>query len=230
MMNNQPDDSNNGKSSPLPFFSIVVTTYNRELLLKRALESLVAQVEMDWEAVIVDDESTDNTYSQVLPYLNEHRNFKYLQMVHGGESRAKNEGILASKGRFVTFLDSDDEYHPEHLASRKEILLLNPEVSFLYGGVKIIGNMFVPDRTDRNRIISLYDCVIGGSFFIERNTLIEMKGFGDILLGPDADLFERAKEAGVKMMKTDQPTYIYHHDTVDSITNRMFYDDKVMKI
>jgi glycosyltransferase involved in cell wall biosynthesis len=216
----------NGTSSPIPFFTVIVTTYNRELLLKRALDSLVAQTEKDWEAVIVDDGSTDNTYELVLPYLDLYRHITYILIKHGGESWAKNEGIRASKGRFVTFLDSDDAYHSEHLSSRKEILMLNPGVCFLYGGVKIIGNMYVPDRFDQDMKINLNDCVIGGSFFIERNTLLGLKGFGDILMGPDADLFDRAKAVGVKIMVTDLPTYIYHHDTVDSITNKMFYSEK----
>ena len=52
-----------------PMFSIVITTFNRAQLLKRALKSLVSQTENDWEAVIVDDGSTDNTHKQILHYL-----------------------------------------------------------------------------------------------------------------------------------------------------------------
>ena len=53
----------------LPFFSVIITTYNRASLLKRALDSLIAQTETDWEAIIVDDGSIDNTAFAVLPYL-----------------------------------------------------------------------------------------------------------------------------------------------------------------
>jgi glycosyltransferase involved in cell wall biosynthesis len=57
------------KTVSQPFFSIIITTYNRAHLISRALDSLVSQTEKDWEAIIVDDESTDDTYSLVLPYL-----------------------------------------------------------------------------------------------------------------------------------------------------------------
>lgn len=206
-----------------PFFSIVIATYNRSHLIKRALNSLISQVEMDWEAIIIDDESDDDTYSQVLPYLRSHNNIKYFRRVHGGEAMSKNEGIELSSGRFITFLDSDDEYDPIHLKSRKSILIQNPAVRFLYGGVKILGNQFVPDRSDPAKKIGLADCVIGGTFFVERNTIKSLNGFNQILLGPDADLFDRARLARIEMMETKLPTYIYHHDTVDSITNKLYF-------
>jgi glycosyltransferase involved in cell wall biosynthesis len=204
-----------------PFFSIIVTTYNRAHIIKRALDSLIAQTENDWEAIIVDDESIDDTYSRVLPYLNSHPKIKYLRIVHSGEAMSKNAGINSSTGKFVTFLDSDDEFSSSHLSSRKMILQNDPSVRFLHGGAKIIGNQYVPDRFDYKKIISLSDCVIGGTFFIERTVLFQLKGFRKIMLGTDANLFDRAIEAGVVMKKTDNPTYVYHHETEDSITNML---------
>lgn len=209
-----------------PFFSIIITTYNRSNLIKRALNSLVSQTETDWEAIIIDDESHDDTYLQVLPYLRSHNNIRYFRIVHGGEATAKNEGIKLSCGRFITFLDSDDEYNSIHLNSRKSILIQNPEVRFLYGGAIVLGNQFVPDRIDPTKKIELANCVIGGTFFIERNSIKSLNGFKQILLGPDADLFDRAKVARIAMMETKLPTYIYHHDTADSITNKMYYDEQ----
>jgi glycosyltransferase involved in cell wall biosynthesis len=209
-----------------PFFSIIITTYNRSQLIKRALDSLISQTETDWEAIIIDDESTDNTYSQVLPYLRSFNKIKYLRRVHGGEAMSKNHGVELSCGRYISFLDSDDEYDPIHLKSRKSILIQNPSIRFLYGGVIILGNQFVPDRINPTKKINLADCVIGGTFFIERNTLISLNGFNQILLGPDAELFDRAKLAGFAMMETKLPTYIYHHDTEDSITNKLFFGEQ----
>lgn len=202
-----------------PFFSIVVTTYNRAKLLKRALDSLVAQTERDWEAVVVDDGSTDNTYPEIKPYLNAFPKIKYLQKAHNGTVKSKNEGILAATGRYVSFLDSDDEYKPHHLECRKRILVENPEIKFLYGGVKILGNQFVPDRFDHAISIPLKKCVIGGTFFIERKALLQLNGFAYIPIGADAHLFDRAMESHLNMMETVTQTYIYHHETQDSITN-----------
>jgi glycosyltransferase involved in cell wall biosynthesis len=204
-----------------PFFSIIITTYNRKNILKRTLDSLIRQTDHDWEAIIVDDESIDDTSSLVLPYTKANSRFRYLRKAHSGEALSKNEGIKLASGKFISFLDSDDEYSPRHLQLRKAILMQNPSVNFLYGGVKIIGNQNVPDRFDHTKRINLNECVIGGTFFIERSTLLRLKGFRNLMIGTDADLFERAVNAKVIMKETVFPTYIYHHETEDSITNML---------
>lgn len=212
---------NNCNSDKQPFFSVIISTYNRSILITRALDSLIAQTEKDWEAIIVDDGSTDDTRSKILPYLMANPKILYIKQSNQGESAAKNRGIKAANGKFITFLDSDDEFQPSHLESRKAILLKNPDVQFLYGGAKISGNPYVPDRFDHRKKISLDNCIIGGTFFIEKSTAILLKGYNDILLGPDADFFDRAQKANVKIMKTSLPTYRYHHETEDSITNKL---------
>ena len=227
-MNNKPQSDNKDiKIDIRPFFSVIITTYNRSHSIERALTSLFSQTEKDWEGILIDDGSTDDTDVRILPILRANPKLKYQKIIHGGESTAKNEGIALSRGRFVTFLDSDDEYDPGHLKSRKNLLIHNPTINLLHGGVKILGNPYVPDRFHPSVKIHLADCVIGGTFFIERSLLNSLKGLKQILLGPDADLFERAQKAGAKIMKTDLPTYIYHHYTEDSITNT--YEANIQK-
>jgi glycosyltransferase involved in cell wall biosynthesis len=203
-------------------FSIVITTFNRAQLLKRALGSLVSQRENDWEAVIMDDGSTDDTHMQILPYLKSYSKINYIWNPHRGAIPSKNYGIKVTNGKFVTFLDSDDEYHPAHLESRKKYLIENPSVKFLYGGVKILGNQYVSDKNNPSASIKLKDCVIGGSFIIERNVLLSLNGFRDIILGSDSDLFDRAQKAQVRMAEVQLPTYIYHHENPESVTNKLY--------
>jgi glycosyltransferase involved in cell wall biosynthesis len=214
------------QSASQPFFSVIITTYNRAHLIKRALNSLISQTEKDWEAIMVDDESTDNTFLQILPILRLHKNIIFTKQVHAGEATAKNTGLRLTTGKFITFLDSDDEYDKLHLESRKSVLLQDPSLKFLYGGTKIIGNQFVPDWYNINEKINLKDCVIGGTFFIERNLFFSLNGFRNIQLGTDADLFDRVKETGATMQEISLPTYIYHHETEDSITNKLLLDVK----
>lgn len=133
-------------SAAFPYFSIVIATFNRAELLTRALDSLIDQTEKDWEAIVVDDGSTDDTASIIAPYLNKDKRIKYVKKLHSGEASTKNEGIHTSQGKYITFLDSDDEYHPNHLELRKDILLENPFLKFLYGGMSVIGNQYVPHR------------------------------------------------------------------------------------
>ncbi|MGM5470293.1 glycosyltransferase family 2 protein [Flavobacteriaceae bacterium LMO-SS05] len=204
-----------------PFFSIIIATYNRAHLLKRAIDSLLLQTEEDWEAIIVDDGSSDATDTQILSYLKRYPNIRYLKKEHSGEALSKNEGIRMSNGKFISFLDSDDEYAPNHLQSRKRMLLENPSIKFVHGGFRVIGNQYVPDRFDNSKKTHLKDCVVGGTFFIERKIFSLLNGYSKIHLGTDADLFDRAKAAQIEIMETDIPSYIYHHETQDSITNTM---------
>ena len=209
-----------------PFFSVVIATYNRAELLKRALKSIILQTEKKWEAIIVDDGSADNTYEQILPYLESFPGMKYFRKSHSGWVFSRNQGIRASGGKFVTFLDSDDEYHPSHLETRKSFLIKNRDIRFLYGGAEIIGNQYVPDKDDPSARILLRDCMISGTFVIERGTLLSLDGFREISLGSDFDLYKRARGKKIPMAEIKTPTYIYHHDNADSVTNRMYKNVK----
>lgn len=98
-----------------PFFSIVVPTYNRAALLPRTFASVQAQTFTDWELVLVDDASTDGTraWAQTI----HDTRFRYLRNPQNRErSHTRNRGMAEVKGRYICFLDSDDEWHPDHLA------------------------------------------------------------------------------------------------------------------
>jgi len=207
------------KKENAPFFSVVLTTYNRAILLKRALQSLFDQTESDWEAIIVDDGSEDDTFVQISSYLHADRKIRYTKQMNQGPAAAKNTGMLLSTGNFLTFLDSDDEYRSDHLKLRKDLLKQHPAVGFLYGGVKIIGNKFVPDKNKPGETINLSDCVIGGTFFIKREAALSLNGFENIPLGNDAAFFEKVKKAGIMTMETTFPSYIYHREPHQSITH-----------
>ena len=204
-----------------PYFSVIITAYNRESLITRALDSLIQQTEKDWEAIIIDDGSTDSTYGTLFPYLKMFPQIKYFRQRHSGGASSRNRGIMEAEGVYITFLDSDDEYSPNHLSVRKLKLLQNPGVRFLYGGAKILGNQYVPDRKNMNRRINLKRCAIGGTFVIERNLAREMNGFITGKFGADADFLNRIREAKIKRRKAAEATYIYHHENEDSVTNRI---------
>lgn len=185
----------------------------------RALESLIAQTETDWEAIIIDDGSTDDTYSRIGKYLYTHSNIIYIKQENKGEEGAKNTGINAASGNYITFLDSDDSYHRDHLKIRKSILEKHPQIDLLHGGVEIIGDEYVPNRFEPNKKIHLSECVIGGTFFIRRKLVLSLNGFQRVPIGTDADLFERIYHHGAKIRKVHHPTYIYNRQLPDSLTH-----------
>lgn len=201
-----------------PFFSVIITTYNRAAILLRALDSLLAQTELSWEGVIIDDGSTDHTTQVVMPYLRKSSKFIYKKQNNGGEEAAKNAGIKIATGKYITFLDSDDAYKSNHLKIRKNILLTHPDVDILHGGVEIKGSVFVPNRHNPSQKIHLKDCVIGGTFFVKKKVMLSAGGFQKVNIGTDADLFERLVKKGATSFKVSHPTYIYNRLNPNSIT------------
>lgn len=202
-----------------PFFSVVIPTFNRNQTVLRALNSLIAQTETEWEAIIIDDGSTDNTFDLLIPIIENHPQIKYIFQSNKGAAKAKNTGIFVASGKFITFLDSDDEFHPEHLEIRKRLLLESPELDFLYGGVSVIGNQWMPHKNGSNRTVKVTDCIIGGTFVIDREVLLKLGGFRNIRLSEDSDLYERATNENFKILKVEDPTYLYYRESIKSLTH-----------
>lgn len=202
----------------IPFFTVIITTYERAHLIERALRSLLGQTEQDWEAIVVDDGSTDGTEHIVQRYAADDARIRYVARDHGGSAAARNAGVHASRGLFVTFLDSDDAYAPDHLASRRAMLLAYPSVLLLHGGVDVVGDPFVIDKDDPSRRIHVNDCVVGGTFVIRRTLFDEIGVFDEVPYAEDTLFFERAEKSNVVIARTDHPTYIYHRDSPDALT------------
>jgi glycosyltransferase involved in cell wall biosynthesis len=208
-----------GAPAPVaPFFSVIICTFNRAHLLPRALDSVIAQSEKSWEVVVVDDGSTDNTFEVVRPYLQKAPNIRYMAHGNRGLAISRNVGIAAAIGQYVTFLDSDDWYAEDHLASRRELLAQNPGVELLHGGCEIIGNPFVPDKYNPERMLDLHDLVVGGTFIFPRDYAVKIGGFP--AWSPysiDGDLFDELERMGAKIVRTDHCSYMYDRTTPDSI-------------
>ncbi len=204
----------------VPFFSIVLATYNRGYIIDKAIQSVISQIETDWELIIVDDGSQDDTAQKCLQYCRENDKIRYMYHNNKGIAHARNAGIFASAGLYVTFIDSDDEYKSEHLELRKRVLLQHPELDLLYGGIEIHGDPYVVDFYDNSKKIHLDRCYVGATFFFKRNELIELGGFRNIDYGEDTDLANRAIFDGLSVASVDLKTYIYNRTLPDSICNK----------
>jgi glycosyltransferase involved in cell wall biosynthesis len=96
--------------------SVVIPTYNRGKVLTRAVDSVLAQRYRDWELIVVDDGSTDDTQQRLALYA-ERRLRVIVRPENGGVAAARNAGIAAAEGELVAFLDSDDQWLPNALES-----------------------------------------------------------------------------------------------------------------
>jgi glycosyltransferase involved in cell wall biosynthesis len=118
--------------SPQPKVSVIVPTFNRRVLLTRALASVRAQTCTDYEVVVVDDGSTDGT-AEALAVTPQDR-FRYIRLDQNrGQSAARNIGVRAAQGRLLAFLDSDDEWMPEKLACQVAQMERQPGLAMVYG-------------------------------------------------------------------------------------------------
>ena len=93
--------------------SVVVPIYNVETLLRRALDSILSQTCKDWEAILVDDSSTDSSGRIAEEYAESDRRFQVIHKANGGQSEARNVGLQHARGEFLLFLDADDFLHPQ---------------------------------------------------------------------------------------------------------------------
>lgn len=200
-----------------PFFSVIIAVYNRENHIAKAIESLLAQRFQNWEAIIVDDGSNDGTLSKINQYKHDNRIQIVVMDENGGVASARNKGIEFANGDYLTFLDSDDWYKPNHLESRYSILE-EQDIDLLHGGVEIIGKKKVPDKNDITKDIDLSECVIGGTFFINLETASEIASFDNsVQYSEDSDLFDKFVDNNKVIVKTNLKTYVYNRTLDDSI-------------
>lgn len=98
-----------------PFFTIVIPTYNRAGFIRKTIDSLLLQDFKDFEILVVDDGSTDNT-EDIISGINDDR-IIYLKKKNGERAAARNFGAQHARGRFINFFDSDDLAYPHHLST-----------------------------------------------------------------------------------------------------------------
>ena len=108
--------------------SIVVPTYNRGYCIAATLDSVIAQTHKDWEALIVDDGSTDDTADIIQRRYGDDSRVRYVRQENAGVCSARNRGIATARGSFVALLDSDDLWEPWKL----ELQLAPLRYRFLY--------------------------------------------------------------------------------------------------
>ncbi len=97
-------------------FSIIIPAYNAEAFLPRCLDSIFSQEFDDYEVIVINDGSTDNTASILEEYSSKHPNLHVLTQSNQGMATARNRGLEAVQGDYILFVDSDDEFMPQALS------------------------------------------------------------------------------------------------------------------
>ena len=120
--------------------SVIVPVYNQGEFLAEALDSVLQQTYSNWECVIVNDGSTDNSEEVAKSYLDKDNRFKYLYQENSRLAAARNNGIRHSDGYFILPLDSDNVLCPAYLEKAVSYFLLHPETTLVYGKAELFGD------------------------------------------------------------------------------------------
>ncbi len=200
-----------------PDISVILPTFNRAAYLERAVQSVVAQTFTNWELLVVDDGSSDNTFEIVVPLLAVHANIRYMKHQNRKAALSRNAGIQASFGRYITFLDSDDHYLPMHLASRMALMEAMPDVDLLSGGFLCDEPTMVKDYRNLEQLITIRECILCGTLFGKRELFFALEGFNNLDYAEDTDLWNRAAQRFQVHKIVEPKSYVYQRAN-DSIT------------
>lgn len=164
-----------------PYVSVIIPTYNRSLLLRQTIDSVLAQTYTGFELIVVDDGSTDDTAQMILEYTSRYDGcVRYVYQANAGESVARQHGVDIAKGELLAFLDSDDLWLPNKLQRQMDFLMQHPEVAYVYSWAQII-----------NREGNAVTWPILGSQHDSSQFSLEQLVLGNFIVGPGSTLLLR---------------------------------------
>ena len=190
-----------------PYFSVIIPTYNRAHVITRSIESLIAQTESDFELIVVDDGSVDNT-ATVLNAFSDSR-IHYHRIENSGVCAARNYGAKLAKGNYLAFLDSDDWVTTAWLNNFKQSIL---ESNF---DVVVCKRTLVADPSN------LSTSFLAGAFAVKRNLFIEIGGYEEqIRFGENTELRWRLEDAGSTFGVVHAANLVYDNTSEGGSVNR----------
>lgn len=208
--------------------SVIIPTYNRSELLKKAIESLENQSHQNFEIIIIDDCSTDDT-AEVVRGMDDERIIYLRHDTNKGGSEARNTGIKQATGSFIGFLDSDDQWLPDKLERQLKQFEGQPDVGVVYTGVQVVDEHNQPTR----KIVPAYkgeilpklfesNCIdTTSSVLVKREVLDQVQGFDASLPScQDWDLYIRLAQVTKFDFVKESLVLFYHHSGERITTNK----------
>ena len=126
--------------------SVIIPAYNYAGYIGETLQSLIAQTHQNWECIVIDDGSTDNTQEIVAGFILLDERIKYIYQNNAGQSSARNNGLRNATGDYIQFLDADDLLEPVKLEHHIKFLENFPEVHIVYGETRYFRTGFPDER------------------------------------------------------------------------------------
>jgi glycosyltransferase involved in cell wall biosynthesis len=203
----------------MPAVSIILPAYNVAVYLAIAIDSVLSQTFTDYEALIIDDGSTDATYAIARDYASRDERIKVLQQQNGGIASARNHGLRVAASPLIALLDCDDLWTPEYLAAQTAILTAHPEVDIVTGNAWNLGGSRdglparrTPDprpAPDLAQILADETVIFIMSVF-RRGVYATIGGFDETMrTNEDYDFWIRAAMANFVFTRNDAPLGYY---------------------
>ncbi|AWV99994.1 glycosyltransferase family 2 protein [Arcticibacterium luteifluviistationis] len=202
--------------------SVIIPVYNSPLYIEEALKSVIKNIPLESEILVIDDGSTDQT-PEVL------KNFDYnisiLFKENGGPSSARNWGIKHSKGKYISFLDADDIWPNDKISRQLNHLESNPESDLIWGRTLPFGINIQEEKP-------VFSAYLGAGLF--RKSAFDKVGNFDeqLLFGEDIDWYLRAKEARLLLNIENEIGLHYRlhqNNSTNNISLRNTYTIKLLK-
>jgi glycosyltransferase involved in cell wall biosynthesis len=212
-------------------FSVVMPAYNTEPWIGTAIESVLDQTRTDFELIVVDDGSTDDTVAAVQRYVRQDDRVSLVTQQHRGSSAARNAAIALAAGDYVSFIDSDDLWLPCYLEVMAATLEGNPHASVAHTDAWILHDDLkkiqrgtamgsnrppvVPDEPhDFLRALLEHSNFVYGALTVRRPVLLEVGGFReDVRSSLDYELWMRIAAHGYSFVRTPETLAIYRRRT-----------------
>lgn len=201
-----------------PFFSVVIPLYNKENNIEQTLKTAINQTFTDFEIIVVNDGSKDNSLAVVQKVKN--ARIRIIDKPNGGVSSARNRGILESKGEYIAFLDGDDLWKDNHLREVKKLIDTMPEAK-LFATRHQISTRPIPSRNNafyvRNYPVAniVENGKVGSGLICSTNVVVKKECFDKVgvfneqyAYGEDQDMWRRLCQEYI-LAKSKQVTAIY---------------------
>ena len=199
----------------MPAVSVIMPAFNVGPYIGASIESVLAQTFTDWELVIVDDGSTDDTYAIAEALARTDARIRVIREANGGISVARNTALRIAVGEFLAILDSDDLWSPEFLAAQMAIFAAHPEVDIVTGNAWFLGGQFdgqparpTPDPRPAPDLATLLadETAVFIMAVMRRRVYETIGGFDESMrCNEDYDLWLRAAVAGFRFHRNDRP-------------------------
>jgi glycosyltransferase involved in cell wall biosynthesis len=230
-----PSTSNN------MYVSVVIPVYNGEEFLAEAIESVLNQTHREFELILVNDGSTDNSLGIMQSYAKKDPRIRVISHANKGRCLAFNDGVKEAKYEWIARLDADDVYLPDKIEKQLEFIRNNPGVTLLgTRGYHIDGQgrrlgLMGTDGPYSEQEFCDYMHTNSPIFYIFSSVIMKKSAFLDvgglrkeIQQAEDLDLFNRLSEKGYLLLKIKEPLVLYRvHETSISaskyLEQRMYY-------